>query len=106
MTGSNKQTKSVDITGSNLIDGVISGYAWGDTNITFSFPTSTSQYNYSETSELTNNFGLISTAQQNAARFALDQAYGTSANDGFSVEGFTNLGVSQGTATDAHLRFA
>ena len=106
MTGSNKQTKSVDITGSNLIDGVISGYAWGGTNITFSFPTSTSQYNYSETSELTNNFGAVSTAQQNAARFALDQAYGTSANDGFSVEGFTNLGVSQGTATDAHLRFA
>ena len=106
MTGINKQWKWVDQTGSDLVDGVISGNAWGDTDITFSFPSSTSHYSYTETSELTNNFGAVSTAQQNAARFALDQAYGTSANDGFSVEGFTNLGVSQGTATDAHLRFA
>lgn len=108
MTGINKQWKWVEKTGTDLIDGVISGDAWGDANITFSFPSSTSHYNYTaaEGNEASNNFGAISAAQQNAARFALDLAYGTSANDGFSVEGFTNLGVAQGTATDAHIRFA
>lgn len=104
MTGTSKQTKTIADASSDLVNGVLSGSAWSGGSITFSFPNSTSHYTYS--AEPGNGFNAISLAQQGAARFALDKGYGTSANDGFSVEGFTNLGVSQGTATTANIRFA
>ena len=42
-------TSSVSYTGNLDIDGVLSGVKWTSPNLTFSFPTSMSQYNYSET---------------------------------------------------------
>ena len=44
--------------------------------------------------------------QKDAARWALDTAYGNSANNGFSIEGFTNLTISYTTAANANLRYA
>jgi serralysin len=104
MTGINKTTKTIAATGDKLIDGVISTYAWGGTSVTYAFPTLTSDYSYTE--ETSNNFALISTAQRDAALFAMEKSYGSAANDGFSVEGFTNLDFSAGSASTSTLRFA
>ena len=108
MTGIGKTTKTVTSTGIQSIDGLFSGLAWGGP-ITYAFPTLSSDYggfDYSNSNEHFNQFGSVSTAQRTAAKYALDIADGISANDGFSVEGFTNLSVSAGTATTANLRFA
>ena len=105
MTGINKTTKTISATGDQLVDGLISTYAWGGTSVTYAFPTLTSSYSY--TDETSNNFTSVSTAQKNAALFAMEKSYGTAANDGFSVEGFTNLDFSADKdASTATLRFA
>jgi len=103
MTGTGKTTKTVTATGTQTTDGLFFGTAW-DGPITYAFPTASSDYSY--TGEPTNVFGTVSTLQQNAAKFALDTAFGTAANDGFSVEGFTNVTISGGSKTTATLRFA
>ncbi|CAN7564669.1 M10 family metallopeptidase [Rhizobium sp. LjRoot98] len=104
MTGISKTTKTIAATGDQLVDGVISTYAWGGTSVTYAFPTLTSNYTY--TDETSNNFAAVSTAQRGAALFAMEKSYGSAANDGFSVEGFTNLNFSAGSASTATLRFA
>ncbi|MCK4712458.1 MAG: M10 family metallopeptidase, partial [Marinosulfonomonas sp.] len=108
MSGTGNSTISVPATGDQLIDGVLSGIAWGDTVVTYSFPTSAGEYgsqaSYSPYGELA-TFGTISLLQQNAARWALDTAYGNSANDGFSVEGFTNLTIEYTTDANANIRY-
>jgi serralysin len=103
MTGTGKTTKTVTATGTQTTDGLLFGTAW-DGPITYAFPTASSDYSY--TGEPTNVFGTVSTLQQNAAKFALDTAFGPAANDGFSVEGFTNVTISGGSNTTATLRFA
>jgi serralysin len=103
MTGTGKTTKTVTATGTQTTDGLFFGTAW-DGPITYAFPTASSDYSY--TGEPTNVFGTVSTLQQNAAKFALDTAFGPAANDGFSVEGFTNVTISGGSNTTATLRFA
>lgn len=104
MTGTNKTIKFVSATGNQLIDSVISTYAWGGTSITYAFPTTASSYSY--TGEKNNKFAAISDAQKQAARFVLDKDVGNAANDGFSVEGFTNVSFSEGSASTATLRLA
>ncbi|MGJ7040534.1 serralysin [Shinella sp. BE166] len=104
MTGTGKTTKTIVATGSQFIDAVLSGNAWGGTNITYAFPTSTNNYSY--TNETSNNFGSVSLMQKNAALFAMEKSFGGTANDGFSVEGFTNLNFSAGSSSTATLRFA
>ncbi|URK87907.1 M10 family metallopeptidase C-terminal domain-containing protein [Rhizobium sp. RCAM05350] len=106
MTGINKTSKAIFNSGIQLIDGVISGEAWNGNSITYAFPTLTSQYDYADPAELNNNFSAVSTAQKNAALFAMEQSSGTAANDGFSVEGFTKLSFAAGSASSATLRFA
>ncbi len=103
MTGIGKTTKTIGKTGITMIDGVLSGNAWSG-SVTYAFPTSSSAYTYAR--ERDNGFGTISSMQQSAARFALDASFGNAANNGFSVEGFTRLSVSQGSATNSNLRFA
>ncbi|WP_158693392.1 M10 family metallopeptidase [Neorhizobium alkalisoli] len=102
MTGSFTSTKIQSPSGNTLVDGVLSGGAWAGT-VTYAFPTSSASYSY--TGEPF-TFGAISSAQQASALFALEVSYGRAANDGFSVEGFTNLTISAGSATTATLRFA
>ncbi len=104
MTGISKTTKTITATGNQLVDGVISTYAWGGRSVTYAFPTLTSDY--SSTVETSNNFATISTAQKNAALFAMEKSFGSAANDGFSVEGFTNLDFSAGSGSSSTLRFA
>ncbi|MCV9965331.1 M10 family metallopeptidase C-terminal domain-containing protein [Pararhizobium sp. BT-229] len=106
MTGINTISKTVDDSGIELIDGVISGRAWGGTTITYSFPEAPGQYQYFESEEPNNNFAAVSSAQIKAAKFAMELTDGNSANDGFSVEGFTALNFRPGAASTATLRFA
>lgn len=103
MTGSYTSVKTVALTGDAVVDGVLSGYAWSNA-VTYAFPAAASAYTYA--GEATNAFGSISSQQQAAALFGLEQSYGNSANDGFSIEGFTNLLVSAGALETATIRFA
>lgn len=105
MTGIGKKTKTISATGSDFIDSILGDTAWSG-SVTYAFPTSKSQYDYSQSYEPTQGFRAVSSAVKSAALFALETSYGTAANDGFSVEGFTNLAVAQGGATTATLRFA
>jgi serralysin len=103
MTGTAKTITAVSATGDSMIDGVLYGYAWSGA-ITYAFPTKAADYSY--TTESSQNFAAATTQQKNAALFAVEQSYGTAANDGFSVEGFTNATFSAASTTTATLRFA
>jgi len=103
MTGTAKTLTSVTATGDDLIDGVLYGYGWSGT-ITYAFPTLASSYAY--TNESSQDFAAATTQQKNSALFAIEQSFGTAANDGFSVEGFTNAVISSGSVTTSTLRFA
>ncbi len=103
MSGTGKTVKTVNTTGNSLIDGVLSGSAWSGA-ITYAFPTSSSSYSYS--GEKNDGFAAVSQAQINAALFAMEQSFGSAANDGFSVEGFTNANFTSGSASSATVRFA
>ncbi|WP_349434112.1 M10 family metallopeptidase [Pararhizobium sp. A13] len=104
MTGTSKTTKTISATGNALIDGVLTETAWGDSTITYAFPTSGSSYSYGP--EKNHGFAAISNAQKGAALFTLEQSYGSAANDGFSVEGFTNVSFASGGSSSATIRIA
>ncbi|WP_181150072.1 M10 family metallopeptidase, partial [Ensifer aridi] len=103
MSGTGKTLRTVIPTGNDLIDGLLYGSAWTGM-ITYAFPTSNSSYSYD--GEKYDGFKSISPAQQNTALFALEQSYGSAANDGFSVEGLTNANIAAGSASSATVRFA
>lgn len=62
-------TASVSLTGDPYIDGILSGTKWGVSNLTYSFPTSASYYEY--TGESGSNFKAFTTVQQDAVRDVL-----------------------------------
>ena len=103
MSGTNQTTKHVGATGNQLIDGVLAGIGWDKSTIYYSFPTSSIEYTYSGESA---TFGQVSGGEITAAYFALDTANGNSADDGFSVEGFTNLNIVYTTSAGANIRYA
>ncbi|WP_331376361.1 M10 family metallopeptidase [Sinorhizobium chiapasense] len=103
MSGTGKSIKFVQPTGNSLINGVLSSVAWNGT-ITYAFPTAAGSYSYS--GEKNSSFAAVSAAQKNAALFAMEQSFGSAANDGFSVEGFTNASLALGSANTATVRFA
>lgn len=96
--------KGVSNTGSQFINGVISGVAWAGGNLTYAFPDNKNDYHYN--GEKYHGFGEVSTKIKAAVQFTLDKAYGNAANDGFALEGFTDLNISNGTHGGATLRFA
>ncbi len=105
MTGTNKTTKIIFATGNALIDGVLTETAWGDSTITYAFPSSSGSYSYGP--EKNYGFATISIAQKGAALFTLEQSYGSAANDGFSVEGFTNVSFdNSGSDSTSNIRIA
>lgn len=105
MTGIGKKTKTISATNSDFIDSILSDTAWGG-SVTYAFPTLKSQYSYTDSYEPRQGFRAVSDAVKKTALFAMEKSYGSAANDGFSVEGFTNLDFSQGNASTATLRFA
>lgn len=104
MTGTAKSTQSAYATGDMMIDALLYGTAWSGGTITYAFPELASDYSY--TAESSNGFAPISQSQREEAMFALDTSYGNTANDGFSVEGFTNLNIVAGSSSSATIRFA
>ncbi|CAN7188230.1 M10 family metallopeptidase C-terminal domain-containing protein [Rhizobium leguminosarum] len=103
MTNLITSTKDVSSTGDQKVDGLSSGTAW-DGTITYAFPTTSSSYAYS--GEKDHAFSSISSQQQSLALFFMEESYGNAANDGFSVEGFTNANFMAGSADTATVRFA
>ena len=96
-------TKTVDATGSIFVDSVLVGTGWDASTVTYAFPTFVTDYSYNKYSS---GFNTVSVDQKNAALFAMEKSFGGSANDGFSVEGFTNLNFAEGNSTNATFRFA
>src|SRR5262245_42446419 len=74
------------------IDGLLWGWKWDATNITFSFPTGTAEYGGYTT---INGFSSFSATQQDAVRWTLNQ-----------VSSFCNLTFTETTSAGALLRFA
>jgi serralysin len=103
MSGTTNTVTAVTATGNALIDGVLYGAAW-DGPITYAFPDNPADYSYQK--ETGAAFAAASGGEQTAALFALEKSSGTSADDGFSVEGFTNADLSLGAADTATLRIA
>lgn len=95
---------TVGKSGDALADGVLSGYEWSSTSLTYAFPDNKNDYGYK--GERDHGFSPVNAKIQNAVAGALDQSYGGAANDGFSVEGFTNLDISEGSDKTADLRYA
>ncbi|MGV3552607.1 M10 family metallopeptidase [Rhizobium sp.] len=87
-----------------LANGVLSGYEWSSASLTYAFPHKKNDYSYK--GERDHGFSPVNNKIQNAAMRTLDQEYGSAANDGFSIEGFTNLDISRGTDKTADIRFA
>ena len=101
-TASGQVSKS----GNKLTDGVLSGFEWKTGNLTYAFPDAANDYSYGP--EKNSNFHSVSPEVAAAVRRLLDAGSdGIAANDGFSVEGLTNLNISEG-ANDrtAVLRYA
>lgn len=96
--------KHVGTGGSDFIDGVISGLAWKGGQVTYAFPDNKNDYQYG--GEKNHNFGVVSGKIRDAAEFILDTSYGSKANDGFAVEGFTAMKVSRGNDNNVTLRLA
>ncbi|MBX5142850.1 rhizobiocin, partial [Rhizobium lentis] len=103
MTNLITPTKNVTLTGDQKVDGLVNGTAW-DGTITYAFPTTSSSFAYS--GEKDYSFSSISSQQRSFASFFMEQSYGSAANDGFSVEGFTNANFEAGSAANATVRFA
>ncbi|WP_261335072.1 M10 family metallopeptidase, partial [Rhizobium leguminosarum] len=108
MTNLITPTKNVSSTGDQKVDGLFSGTAW-DGTITYAFPTTSSSYADDGADlyyEKYYSFSPISSQQQSLALYFMEQSYGSAANDGFSVEGFTNANFEAGSANTATVRFA
>ncbi|WP_262271038.1 M10 family metallopeptidase [Microvirga yunnanensis] len=90
---------SYGMTGNAYIDGVLGGFKWASSSLTYSFPANGSYYGNSYgTAENITNFGSLSAVQQTTARNAL-KAYAAVANLTFTE--------SSETATQhADIRFA
>ncbi|MCB9993532.1 MAG: M10 family metallopeptidase C-terminal domain-containing protein [Hyphomicrobiaceae bacterium] len=101
MSGVGHSIQSVFASGDIDIDALLSGVRWGDTRIFFDFPDSEGAYSYPDDIV---TFSEVGQSIKATAAFALDKEAGTPADDGFSVEGFTNLNIDFTTATDAHIR--
>ncbi|MEW2911201.1 M10 family metallopeptidase [Leisingera sp. JC11] len=106
-------------TNDDKIDGVLSGVQWDEKlTLTYSFPTSIGQYNYTDVDIYDDNGNFLyaitysegysgfNASQVIAAKFALEQNDGKAANNGFSVEGFTNLNITEETSAEGDLRFS
>ncbi len=107
MAGTGTNSAGVTFTGDRYIDGLLSDSKWSSANITYSFPRSNFEYVYNRTLDpAPSTFSALGPAVQIAANLALNAEGGAPAAAGFSVEGFTNLGVNYTTAANATLRLA
>lgn len=97
-------TDTVSKSGDDIADGVLSGYEWSGASVTYAFPDTKTDYDYR--GEKDHGFAPVNARIQDTTRQMLDKDWGTAFNDAFSVEGFTNLQVSEGGDKDADIRYA
>lgn len=97
-------TGTVGKSGNRLADGVLSGYAWEGTTITYAFPDKKNDYGYDR--EPHKGFDNVSARLELIASRILDQEVGTAADDAFSVEGLTNVTLTRGGDKTANIRYA
>lgn len=99
-------TGHVKKTGNTMIDGVLSGYEWKSTSLTFAFATDSSQYAYEapEVSGVTSSHGNLKLAVRNVL-FGFQSG---TADDAFSISGFLNVGFTETNSDvpNADLKFA
>lgn len=104
MTGSIWNVQSITASGDARIDGILSPFAWNDATLYYSVPQTAAEYtNFYGQGEQAGFFPVVN-AMGAVADFSLAQ-YGT-ADDGFSIEGFTNLNVEYTALSNAHVRIA
>ena len=104
MSGTGHATDWVSATGDDRIDGILHSERWSDFPLTYSFPDGPGDYGTSYGSGENIGAFLASGNVQTAARFALDAGAGTTADDGFALEGFTAIAVQQTDLENAHVR--
>ncbi|SFM76747.1 beta strand repeat-containing protein [Shimia aestuarii] len=98
-SGTGNSTAAVVASGDAFIDGVLTNTRWASSTIDYSFPTNGTPYSYTTNSAFVTNMSVLTAQQQTAAHFALNTVYNANAG-GFSVEGFTNLGVFYDSTAD------
>jgi serralysin len=106
--GNGGTSTPVTASGDQRIDGLLTGVKWATGSISYTDPDSASDYqsgyfvdvNNNSTSAQNEGFSHISAGQLLAVHYALnDTAYTQSSGaHGFSVEGFSNLDISYGSA--------
>ncbi|MCF6232493.1 MAG: M10 family metallopeptidase C-terminal domain-containing protein [Rhodobacteraceae bacterium] len=107
MTGINHIIKNVTATGADFIDGILAAHSWADATLFYSVPRSVNEYGNNYGSGENNGFFATSNAMDVVIDFSLNANAGNgTANDGFSIEGFTNLDVQYTSGTNAHIRVA
>lgn len=106
MSGTGHATASVAATGDAAIDGILWNLAWGDPSITFSFPTSASEYGEGYGAGENDGFVALTADMKAYVNFALNKQNGNVADNGFAIEGFTNLEILQTNAANANVRLA
>lgn len=100
-SGTGNPLKVIGASGDQGVNGMLTDRAWAASTIEYSFPT-TNIYGYTQLTDLPNGMFAVTLAQQNAAHFALNAEVGVNATAkaGFSVEGFTNLGILNDVSPD------
>ena len=106
--GSLSTTANVAASGDALIDGLISGVKWNG-SISYGFTTSASQYQTGYDTDANNNgisaqnegFSAFTIAQMSVIHAALNADSGSAASSFLSVEGFTNLNITQVAGSNA-----
>ncbi|TDE38353.1 M10 family metallopeptidase [Antarcticimicrobium sediminis] len=106
MSGTGHTTTWTTASGDARVDGILYGTHWADPTLTYSFPSTSGEYDPSDGAGEAAGLFAATPAIRDAAGFALDRATGTAADDGFSVEGFTGLRVKVTTLEQAHIRVA
>lgn len=106
MSGLGKSTTFVSATGDSRIDGILYTQGWSGGTLTYSAPTTSADYGtgygQGEHMGIVQPSALLIAAQH---RY-LDREFGTSADDGFALEGFVDVSLVPITAFNATLRLA
>ncbi len=95
--GSGSTTVNVGASGSQSINGLLSGIRWSASAITYGFPTAGSQYG--SYSHLVNDNGNIVTVDETTTFQAVNATMAGAARSAFSfIAGITNLGLTENAA--------
>jgi serralysin len=106
MSGTGNSTQSISSSSDPTIASLIGTRAWSGT-IDYAFPNTASDYNpiLYDLPTVTGTFQAINSTMEATARFFID-GNGSSINEGFSFEGFTDANVVEGSDTNANLRIS